>query len=667
MKPPLRKLTTLGLWVGLVSLLVVILLGSMPLARAQAQPQSSGLSPELAYLKQVNQWRPPTDPQLHFLLMGQFANAGRHVEGIAFFEDALKRFGPQLDDNRKAQYLLAIASLRAGHAKEVFLLQRVGWVRDTIGLLDEAKRLSTGRQMFVSRWMSGVVRAQLPAFLAQGDTAIADLQWCVEHAALAPHRDWLREVHAKLADVHRARGDSAQAARDLALSGYTTESRPTMFTTPFGTGASAGGTFAPQSIREVVKDSVYVLSGFEFTEYTFVISADRRELIAIDAGTRPDAARAAYEALKAAVPSLPPLTTVLITHAHWDHVGGHSTFRSLNPAVRFIGRSNYQDELAIDAMANPAGLREFFGDRFRLDDVLSYKPDVTVDRATALVIGGTRFSLLPTRGGETDDAMLVHMPDQGVLFVGDILMPYLGAPFQPEGSVDGLLAAIDQVHALKPQVLLHGHEPLTRAFASTAMLDDLRPHLQWLRDEVLAAMKRGTPRAAIQQANLMPPTLEASPSEVHLAYLLLRENVINRVFQQRSGYWQNGLQGLDALTDADHGAALVDYLGLSDAQIAAAAQRMIKDGRHELAASVLDAAQARHPDSATLAAPRALAYAKLMEKYQEFNPFKLFVYSAQAGQAVPQVTDGSPAPSAMARPHASRVQELDRVMQSRPY
>ena len=54
-----------------------------------------------------------------------------------------------------------------------------------------------------------------------------------------------------------------------------------------------GRPFAPQAIREVVKDSVYVLSGFEFTEYYFVISADRRELIAIDAGTRPDSARAA--------------------------------------------------------------------------------------------------------------------------------------------------------------------------------------------------------------------------------------------------------------------------------------------------------------------------------------------------------------------------------------
>ena len=109
----------------------------------------------------------------------------------------------------------------------------------------------------------------------------------------------------------------------------------------------------------------------------------------------------------------------------------------------------------------------------------------------------------------------------------------------------------------------------------------------------------------------MPPTLEASASEVHLAYLLLRENLINRVFQQHSGYWQNGLRGLDALTDADHGAALVDYLGLSDEQIAKAAQRMIKDGRHELAASMLQWAQARHPHSPTLAAPRAHAYTKL--------------------------------------------------------
>jgi len=45
----------------------------------------------------------------------------------------------------------------------------------------------------------------------------------------------------------------------------------------------------------------------------------------------------------------------------------------------------------------------------------------------------------------------------------------------------------------------------------------------------------------------------------------------------------------------------------------------------------------------------------------------LVTRDCMVGVAVPQVTDGSPAPSAMARPHALRVQELDRVVQSRPY
>ena len=41
---------------------------------------------------------------------------------------------------------------------------------------------------------------------------------------------------------------------------------------------------AGNTVREAVPGSVYVLSGFDFTEHYFIVSADRRELIAIDAG-----------------------------------------------------------------------------------------------------------------------------------------------------------------------------------------------------------------------------------------------------------------------------------------------------------------------------------------------------------------------------------------------
>ena len=44
------------------------------------QPEASG-RPELEYLKVVNRAAPPRDPQLLFLLMAQYANAGRQREG----------------------------------------------------------------------------------------------------------------------------------------------------------------------------------------------------------------------------------------------------------------------------------------------------------------------------------------------------------------------------------------------------------------------------------------------------------------------------------------------------------------------------------------------------------------------------------------------------------
>ncbi len=115
----------------------------------------------------------------------------------------------------------------------------------------------------------------------------------------------------------------------------------------------SGHAFSPRRITEIVPGRVYALSGFEFTEYYFVVSDNGRELIGIDAGTRPDSAKTAYEALRAYAPSLPELTTVFITHSHWDHVGGHTYFRGLNPRLHFYARSNYQEEIAreLDAPA----------------------------------------------------------------------------------------------------------------------------------------------------------------------------------------------------------------------------------------------------------------------------------------------------------------------------
>src|SRR5438132_644508 len=266
-------------------------------------------------------------------------------------------------------------------------------------MLDHAKRLSRV-QIFVVNWISGVVRSQLPSFFHQKQAARDDLNWCAANIAKAPDAGWLREVDFRLGTLVLADGDQVKAQDYLRRSGYKRFEKPVVLTTPFSEDTLSGHAFASHRIAEIIPARVYALSGFEFTEYYFVVSDDRRELIGIDAGTRPDSAKAAYEALRAYAPNLPELTTVFITHSHWDHVGGHAYFRALNPRLRFYARSNYGKEIARELGAPGVFDKQFFGEAFSLDDVRSFKPDITIDRRTELQIGGTRIELIPAPGGE---------------------------------------------------------------------------------------------------------------------------------------------------------------------------------------------------------------------------------------------------------------------------
>jgi glyoxylase-like metal-dependent hydrolase (beta-lactamase superfamily II) len=628
-----------------IYLLAALLLFGVLLANLRGTPAGPGpgnhgeagsVRPDLEYLKAVNNVAPPQDPQLLFLLMAQYSNANLQGEGAEFFSARLKEFGPRLTDAQKALYLSAIGLLRAQHASSVSLLHRIGYVKDTIAILNQAKQLSGGR-IFVVNWFAGIVHAELPSIFHQRKAAQDELAWCVENSDKAPHAGWLREVYYHLGKLALADGEQAKAQDYLRRSGYKDFDRPITLITPFSEGVASGHAFAPRHIAEIVPGRVYALSGFEFTEYYFVVSGDGRQLIGIDAGTRADSAKVAYEALRAYAPNLPELTTIFITHSHWDHVGGYKYFRALNPRLRFYARTNYQEELTREFDAPGNFGKQFFGERFSVDDVRSFKPDVTIDGRTDLKIGGTRIELIPVHGGETHDAMFIHLPDQGVMFVGDFIMPYLGAPFVEEGDFQGLLDAIDIVVQKNPRYLLHGHEPLTRNFASASMLAQLKIDLIWLREQVLTAVRRGDERAAIYQANLTPPGLLGGQPDVYQPYLILREHVIDRLYDQNVGYWQPDLEGLEHLTRADHAELLIDYLGVSETKLVKTVERLTADGKYELAASLLESSGDRFEGSASVAKAKRLVYLKLIEKHQNTDPFKFIIYSGKIGEQTAQM------------------------------
>src|SRR5580700_4308884 len=223
-----------------VYLSAVFVLGVF-LAQLRGTPStaSSGLNsssgsprPELEYMKAVNSVAPPRDPQLLFLLMAQYSNADKQGEGAEFFSARLNEFGPRLTDAQKALYLSAIGLLRAQHAPSVSLLHRIGYVKDTIAILDQAKHLSGG-QVFVVNWIAGIVHTELPGLFRQRKAAQEELAWCVENADKAPHAGWLREVYYHLGKLALADGEQSKAQDYLRRSGYKDFDRPITLITPF--------------------------------------------------------------------------------------------------------------------------------------------------------------------------------------------------------------------------------------------------------------------------------------------------------------------------------------------------------------------------------------------------------------------------------------------------
>ena len=120
-------------------------------------------------------------------------------------------------------------------------------------------------------------------------------------------------------------------------------------------------------------------------------------------------------------------------------------------------------------------------------------------------------------------------------------------------------------------------------------------------------------------------------------YYILREHVIDRVYDQNVGYWEANLQGLAHLSRIDRAELLVDYLGASEAQIVSAADRLAADGRYALAAELIEAAEPKYSNSQALKRAKRFVYLKLIEKNQNTDPFKFIIYSAKIGEQTLQI------------------------------
>src|SRR6201999_892055 len=134
------------------------------------------------------------------------------------------------------------------------------------------------------------------------------------------------------------------------------------------------------------------------------------------------------------------------------------------------------------------------------------EPDQVISERTSVVVGDTEFVLIPVTGGETPDALMVSLPASGVLFAGDVLMPYVGVPFFAEGSPEGLLDTLCYIRELAPRQLIAGHTTLTDDFTIEAVVG-LEPALTELHEFALARIGENVPLPQILDLDYLPTSL----------------------------------------------------------------------------------------------------------------------------------------------------------------
>lgn len=175
------------------------------------------------------------------------------------------------------------------------------------------------------------------------------------------------------------------------------------------------------------------------------------------------------------------------THHNLDHCWGNQLFRGREILGHRACAERMGQDLSPQAMQAlleqpdpPPGLRWLADDMrvFDFSEVEVTPPNRVLDGDLELDLGGARAEILYLGPAHTEGDVVVHLPEEGVVFAGDLVFRRC-TPIGWEGTFAGWIAALERIAALEPAVLVPGHGPLCGAEGAL----ELRDYLVYVREE----------------------------------------------------------------------------------------------------------------------------------------------------------------------------------------
>jgi alkyl sulfatase BDS1-like metallo-beta-lactamase superfamily hydrolase len=207
-----------------------------------------------------------------------------------------------------------------------------------------------------------------------------------------------------------------------------------------------------------------------------------------------------------------PTRTIIVTQGHPDHWGGVTSLRE--PRTDVVMHANYRiwrddtQRLMQFRMRNTAfgfgHISAALVENLKTMDLstidMSFpEPTITFDDTLELEVGGRQLVLLATPGGETTDSLVVWLPEDRVLFTGNLTGPLFGtvpnlSTIRGDRYRDPLqyIDALNAVLAFGPQRIITGHfDPIEGADRIAEEVTAMRDAMQWVHDRTVEGMEAG--------------------------------------------------------------------------------------------------------------------------------------------------------------------------------
>jgi glyoxylase-like metal-dependent hydrolase (beta-lactamase superfamily II) len=308
-----------------------------------------------------------------------------------------------------------------------------------------------------------------------------------------------------------------------------------------------------------------------------------------------------------------PLRIITFTQGHPDHVGGWDLFNQTG--VETIAQANHGDVREYWRHLHPFYARRIMTLWGAVMDVdaeamqLPPEPVLTTTFIDNLVIelGGRRFELYSTPGGETTDAVVVWMPEHRTAFIGNLLGPFFGhVPnlYTLRGdkirSAMSFIHSVERVIALEPETLFNGHHVFRGADEIRQTMTKVRDATVYLRDRTIDGMNAGSDLWTLMREVTLPSELALPQVHGKVPW------IVRAIWEEHVGWFR--YESTTELYDVPSAAVWPDIVELvgGTAALTERAQSHIDGGRALHALHLTDVVLAHSPgDPGALRVKRA--------------------------------------------------------------